>query len=67
MKLLKCQVSKIIQSEGFLGKLLTPLMKSDLSLMKNVIKSLAKSFLIPLRLTAAPFISGTTTLITPNK
>ena len=53
MKLSKTQFSKIIQSGGFLGRLLGPLLKTGLSLLKNVIKSLAKSFLIPLGLTAA--------------
>ena len=49
----KTQLSKIIQSEGFLGRLLGPLLKTGLPLIKNVIKPLAKSVLIPLRLTAA--------------
>ena len=44
---------KIRQSGGFLGKLLGPLLKTGLPLMKSVIKPLAKSVLIPLRLTAA--------------
>ena len=43
----------MIQSQGFLGRLLGPLLKTGLPLIKNVIKSLAKSFLIPLGLTAA--------------
>ena len=38
---------------GFLGRLLGPLLKPGLPLIKNVIKPLAKRFLIPLRLTAA--------------
>ena len=37
----------------FLGKLLGPLLKTELPLIKNVIKPLAKSVLIPLGLTAA--------------
>ena len=37
----------MIQSGGFLGKLLDPLLKAGLPLMKNVIKLLAKSALIP--------------------
>ena len=53
MKLSKTQISKMIQSEEFLGRLLAPLLKTGLPLMKNVIKPLAKSVLIPLRLTAA--------------
>ena len=43
----------MIQSGRFLGRLLGPLLKTGLPLMKNVIKPLAKSVLIPLGLTAA--------------
>ena len=43
----------MIQSGGFLGKLLGPLLKIGLQLMKNVLLPLAKSVLIPLVLTAA--------------
>ena len=43
----------MIQSGGFLGKLLGPLLKAGLPLMKSVITPLAKSVLIPLGLTAA--------------
>ena len=53
IKLSKTQLSKMIQSGGFLGRLLGPLLKTALSLIKNVIKPLAKSVLIPLGLTAA--------------
>ena len=53
MKLTKTQLSKMIQSGGFLGRLLGPLLKTGLPLMKSVIKPLAKSVLIPLGLTAA--------------
>ena len=53
LNLSKAQISKIIQSGRFLGKLIGPLLKTVLPLIKNVIKPLAKSFLIPLRLTAA--------------
>ena len=53
IKLSKAQINKIIQSGGFLGKLLRPLLKTGLPLTKNVIKPLAKSVLIPLELTAA--------------
>ena len=54
IKLSKTQLSKMIskKSGGFLGRLLGPLLKT-LPLIKNVIKPLAKSVLIPLRLTAA--------------
>ena len=69
---------KIAQSGGFLCKLLGPLLKTWLALMKNVLKPLAKSVLIPLGLTAARwptdaafhkkmFGSGTTTLIISNE
>ena len=53
IKLSKTQLSKIIQSGGFLGRLLGPLLKTGLPLIKSVIKPLAKSVLIPLGLTAA--------------
>ena len=43
----------MIQSGGFLGRLLGPLLKIGLPLIKNVIKLLAKSVSIPLGLTAA--------------
>ena len=43
----------MIQSGGFLSRLLGPLLKTVLLLIKNVIKPLAKSVLIPFRLTAA--------------
>ena len=53
IKLSKSQLSKMIQSGGFLERLLGPLLKAGLPLMKSVIKPLAKSVLIPLGLTAA--------------
>ena len=53
IKLSKTQLSNMIQSGAFLGKLLRPLLKTGLPLMKSVIKPLAKSVLIPLGLTAA--------------
>ena len=52
IKLSKTQLSKMIQSVGFLGRLLSPLVKIGLPLIKNVIEPLAKSVLIPLGLTA---------------
>ena len=42
----------MIQWGGFLGRLLGPLLKTRLTLIKNVINPLAKSVLIPLGLTA---------------
>ena len=53
IKLSKTQLSKMIQSGGFLGRLLGPLLKTGLPLIQNVIKPLARSVLIPLGLTAA--------------
>ena len=77
VKFSKTQISKMIQSGGFPGRLLGPLLKTGLPLIKNVIKPLAKSVLIPLGLTAAASAadagihkkilgSGTTTLIISN-
>ena len=43
----------MIQSGGFLGRLLGPLLKTGLNLISNVIKPLTKSVLFPLGLTAA--------------
>ena len=78
LKLSKAQISKIIQSGGFLGRILGPLLKTGLPSIKNVIKPLAKSVLIPLGLTAAAsaadagihkkiLASGNTTLIFSNE
>ena len=77
IKLSKNQISKLIQSRGFLGRLLCPLLKTGLPLIKKVIKPLVKSVLIPLGLTAAASVaaagihnkllgSGRTTLIISN-
>ena len=41
-----------MQSGEFLGRFLGPLLKAGLPLLENVIKPLAKSFLVPLGLTA---------------
>ena len=75
IKLSKTQLSKI-QSGGFLGRLLGPLLKTGIPLIRNVIKPLPKSVLIHLRLTAAASAdagihkktlgSGNTTLIISN-
>ena len=67
----------MIQSGRFLGRLLGPLLKKGLPLIKNVIKPLTKSVLIPLGLAASESAadagvhkkilgSGTTTLIISN-
>ena len=53
IKFSKTQLSRMIQLGGFLGRLLGPLLKTGLPLMKSVIQPLAKSVLIPLGLTAA--------------
>ena len=53
----KTQLSKMMQSGGFLGRLLGPLLKIGLPLMKNLIKTWAKSVLILLGLTAATSVS----------
>ena len=52
IELSKTQLSKMIQSGAFLGRLLCSLLKTGLALIKNVIKPLAKSVLISLGLTA---------------
>ena len=79
IKLSKIQLAIMIPSGKILGRLLGPLLKTGLSLMKNGIKPLAKSASIPLGLTAAAAAaaadtgihkkisgSGTTTLIISN-
>ena len=53
IKLSKTQLSKMIQSGTFLSRLIGPLLKTGLPLIKNVIKQFAKSALIPLGITAA--------------
>ena len=47
------QLFKIVQSGGFFGSLLGPLLKSGFPLIGKVLKLLAKSVSIPLGLTAA--------------
>ena len=47
-KLSKTQLHKIGQSRGFLGNPSGPFLKISLTLIKNVLKPLAKSFLIQL-------------------
>ena len=68
---------KIAQSGGVLGRLFGLLLKTGLSLIGNVLKPLATSYLIPLGLTAAAatdaaihkkmFESGFTTFIISNE
>ena len=52
IKLLKTQLSKMIQSGEFLFRLLGSLLKNGLPLIKNVIEQLTKNVLIPLESTA---------------
>ena len=52
IKLSKTQLAKMIQSGGFLSKLLGPLLKTDLGLIKNVLQPLTKIVLISIGLTA---------------
>ena len=47
----------MIQSGGFLGRLLGSLLKTGLPLIKNVIKPLAESVLVPLGVTAATSVA----------
>ena len=51
IKLSKTELSKMMQSRGFLGRLLGALLNTGLPLIKNVIIPLAKSVFIPLGLT----------------
>ena len=80
IKFSKAQLSKMIQSGGFLGKLVGPLLETGLPLMKSIITPLAKSELIPLGLTAATSaadagihkkilgsVNDTTTIISNNE
>ena len=78
IQLSKTQLYKIGQQGEFLGRLLGPLLKTGLPLIRNVFKLLAKSVLIPLGLTAAAsatnaaihkkmFGSGFTTLTISNE
>ena len=53
IKLSKTQLSKMIKSGRFLGRLLGPLLKTGLPLIRNVVIPLAKSVLIRLGLTVA--------------
>ena len=59
IKLSKTQLSEMIRSGGFLGKLLGPLLRTGFPLMKSVIKPLAKSVLILIGLTAVASAADT--------
>ena len=58
IKLSKTQLHKVVWSGGFLGRLLTPLVITGLSLIGNELKTLAQSILIPLGLTSAVSSTG---------
>ena len=47
------KIHEIEQSEGFLGRLLGPLLKTGLPFIGNLLKALAKSNWVPLGLTVA--------------
>ena len=57
IKLSKTHLDQIVQSEGFLGRRLGQLLKNGM-LMKNILKSLAKSVLMTLELAAALATDG---------
>ena len=59
IKLSKTQISSVMQSGGFLGRLLGPILKIGFPLIKNEIKPLAKNVLIPLGVTAAASAADT--------
>ena len=74
LKLFKAQISKIIQSGGFLGSLLSklagPLMKVAVPLAKNILAPLgitATASAVDARIQKKIHGSGTTTLTIPNK
>ena len=75
LKFSKAQISKIIQTGGFLGSLLSklsgPLMKAAIPLAKNVLAPLgitaAASVVIDAGIQKKIYGSGTTTLIISNK
>ena len=73
IKLSKAQISKIIQSGGFLGKLLGSLLKNGLLLLKLVIKSLGllglttASSAVDAGVQKNIYGSGVTTLVISNE
>ena len=48
----------MIQLRGFLGRLIRPLLKAGLPLVKNALKRLAKCVLVPLGLKAAASVAN---------
>ena len=74
IKLPKAQISKIVQSEGFLGSLLSkladPLMKFAVPLVKNILAPLgitATASAIDAGIQKKIYVSGTTTLIVSSE
>ena len=78
IKLSKTQLHKIWQSGGFLARRFVPLLKTGLPLIGNVLQPLAKSVLVLLGLTVAPWATdaaihkkmfgfGTTALVISNE
>ena len=53
IKLSKTQLSKMIQSGGFLGRLVGPLLKTGLPLIKNIFKPLTKSIFNSFRINSS--------------
>ena len=73
IKLSKAQISKIIQSGRFLGKIFGPLLKTGLPLLKSAIKPLgllgltAASSAIDAGVQKKVYVSGTRTLVISNE
>ena len=73
IKLFKVKISKIIQSGGLLGKILGPLLKTELPLLKSVIKPIGLLGLttaisaIDAGVQKKIYGSGTTTLVISNE
>ena len=73
IKFSKAQISRIVQSGGFLGKILRPLLKTGLPLLKPVIKPLgllgltATSSAIDAGVLKKIYGSGTATLVISNE
>ena len=57
IKLSKTQLLKMIQSGGFLGRLLDPLLKTGLPLIKNAITPLAKKCISSFRINCSSISS----------
>ena len=66
VKLPKAEIFKIAQPVELLGRLLSQLLKIGLPLIKNVPKYLARSLLVPLRLTATVLTTKTCCYLKEN-